>query len=80
MEYQEVLNRKQPPQTFYDAVEYAVAYLHQHHQTGNIEYPSKGPRSSLSEAFQLLIGWLMVHEPEGAPRTTVTIRGEGWSL
>ena len=24
MEYKEVLNRKQPPQTFYEAVEYAV--------------------------------------------------------
>ncbi len=80
MEYKEVLSRNQPPQTFYDAVEYAAAYLHQHHGTGRMEYPDKGPRSHLSEAFQLLIGWLMVHEPDDAPRTTVTIRGEGWSL
>lgn len=80
MEYKEVLNRKRPPQTFYEAVEYAVAYLHQHHQPGNAEFPDKGPRKFLFEAFQLLIGWLMVHEPEGAPRLKVTVRGEGWSL
>lgn len=80
MEYKEVLNREAPPRTFYDAVEYVVAFLHEHHATGNIQFPDTRPPTPLREASQLLSAWLMVREPDDDPNGTVTIRGEGWSL
>lgn len=80
MNYLDALNRKLPPGTFREAVEYVAAYLHRHPTTWYLKFPEDQRPCFLSEALGLLVNWLDEPKPEGRSPIVTSVRGEGWSL